>query len=800
MHKLHYKILVLSIALVAISILAINAPVMLWAERNADERILRSLQARASVYEVLMQGRARDMLRMARLLAENSQLGRSLAEGADAEATASSLEKTRLRGNADLALILDIDGQLLAHTNELTPARIALPGLVARATEQGVALGSLSANGLSYETVTVPLRGPLPTGWLVLGYAVTDELAQILHQLTGLDVILLQNDSSEPILLGTTLDKVPLQAMSEALTSLAINSDAGAPYTSDDQEFRIISRNLIPGSPEISVVLQESSSLTTASYAGLRLHLLSIAGLVLVLALLAANWIARGISGPIRSLALASRRIADGDYSEAVKFKGSGELHELAVAFNQMQEGISDREERITYQAQFDELTGLPNRILALEQLAETVHIAAETNSEVSLLVVDLNCLAEVGSSLGHDIGDALLSQAAERMRASLDARHILARLEADEFLIVMADTNIHEAQETGEELLRLLGAGVVVHDINLSLDTSIGICLYPIHGKEPDKLLLRAAVAKNDAREARDKIHIYEEGREERNVRQLSVLGDLRRAVRQDEIKLFLQPKINLGDGSVCGAEALVRWDHPTLGFLQPNEFIPIAEQSGNISLITNWALTAAVRECRLWEEEGLDLNMSVNLSGHDLLNKNLPCFILELLRDHDLAAEKLVLELTEQALVRDLQHASVVLGLVRDLGAKVAMDDFGTGYSSLVQIKNLPVDEVKIDRSFVTDLPSSRADVAIVRAAIELAHSLGMEVLAEGVENASALRWLEAHGCERAQGFYISKPMPAEQFPAWVAEYTRNNAELRKNGDPARAQLAISPKLQRA
>ena len=219
----------------------------------------------------------------------------------------------------------------------------------------------------------------------------------------------------------------------------------------------------------------------------------------------------------------------------------------------------------------------------------------------------------------------------------------------------------------------------------------------------EPDKLLLRAAVAKNDAREAQESIHVYADGREERHVRQLAVLGDLRRAVRQDELKLFLQPKINLGDGSVCGAEALVRWDHPSLGFLQPNEFIPVAEQSGNISLITTGRWPQPSANVGSGRRKAWTSISRSTLSGRDLLNKDLPCFILEILRDHDLDARSLVLELTEQALVRDLEHASLVLDCVRDLGAKVAMDDFGTGYSSLVQIKNLPVDEVKIDRSFV-------------------------------------------------------------------------------------------------
>jgi diguanylate cyclase (GGDEF)-like protein len=800
MHKLQYKILALSLALVAISVMAINAPVMLWAQRDADERVTRSLQARAAVYTAIMQSRSRQMLRMARLTAESSKLGPALADAAEATETARLLERARKTGDANLALALDVDGRLRQHTGELEPPRLALPGLVAHAAEQGLARGILQANGVTYETITVPLSSPLPSGWLTLAYTIDLDLAEFLKRLTGLDVILARSGRDGLMILASTLETVAVDQLAAAIGRGAVAGEGGVAYSVDNQDFRIISEPLIPGEDDVRVILQESSTLALQNYSGLRLHLLSIAGLVLMLALLAGTWIARSISGPVSKLAGAAQRIAEGDYSEPVKFDGRGELHELAVAFNQMQEGIAEREERITYQAQFDELTGLPNRLCALERLDTAVTAAAENRSELSLLVIDLNSLDEVGSSLGHDIGDALLSQAAERMRASLDARHVLARLEADEFLVVMENADIETATEAAEELLRLLGAGVVVRDVNLSLDASVGICAYPQHGKLPKKLLLRATVAKNDARGSRDSICIYEKGREQRNVRQLSVLGDLRRAVRQDEIKLFLQPKINLGDGSVCGAEALVRWDHPSLGFLMPNEFIPIAEQSGNISLITNWALTAAVRECRLWEEEGLDMNISVNLSGHDLLNKDLSCFLLEVLRDHDLAAQKLVVELTEQALVSDLQHASLVLDSVRDLGCKVAMDDFGTGYSSLVQIKNLPVDELKIDRSFVTDLPGSRADIAIVRAAIELAHSLGMEVLAEGVENASALRWLEAHSCERAQGYYIAKPMPAEQFPGWVSDYNQAREVRCEKGDPARAVLAIPRNPRRA
>jgi EAL domain-containing protein (putative c-di-GMP-specific phosphodiesterase class I) len=290
---------------------------------------------------------------------------------------------------------------------------------------------------------------------------------------------------------------------------------------------------------------------------------------------------------------------------------------------------------------------------------------------------------------------------------------------------------------------------------------------------------LKRAAVARSEARSTDIPVLAYQPGNEERHVRQLAILADLRRAARHDEFRLFLQPKVRLADGAICGAEALVRWQHPVFGFLTPDQFIPLAERSGNISLITHWALSAAVRECRLWLEEGLDLPVSVNLSGRDLQNRDLPCLALELLRDHDLAARNLVLEVTEQAVVRDAQHATLVLDCLRDLGIRISIDDFGTGYSSLAQLKHLPADELKIDRSFVMDLPGNRADAAIVRTAIDLAHNLGLEVLAEGVETHQALQWLQAQGCEQAQGFLISKPMPAEDFCAWVRRYERDVAD---------------------
>ncbi len=716
------------------------------------------------------------MLNTVRQAATDSALLRALA-GQDIPALQDALDKRKKEAIADIAVVMDLDGRIIARSGSTNFDRVALPGLIYRMQEQGIARGALRTfDDKAYEMVTVPLHAPLPAGWLSLGYAIDDGFAGSIQRLTGLDATLLITGSGRPRVLGSSLAVQDRDSLAGALARATYRSNDLLSFQIDNRRYRGLQRFLIPESPDVQVVLQESVDKIMASYRGLRMQVMGVAALILLLSLLAATLVARNIGKPVRQLLRAARRIRDGNYSETVHVRSSDELGELAVAFNAMQEGIAEREERITYQAQFDELTGLPNRILALERLGDALTRADADQQPVSLLVVDLNSLSEIGSSLGHEIGDALLSQAAERLRAALDARHVLARLEGDQFLIIMEGFDAGQAQETAMELVRLMDAGLSVRAVNISLHVKIGICCFPEHGTQPDKLLLRAAVARNDAKAAEADIHVYEDGREERHVRQLSILGDLRRAVRQNELKVFMQPKVCLANNRICGAEALVRWDHPEFGFLTPNEFIPIAEQSGNISLITHWALEAAIRECRFWEEEGLRLDVSVNLSGRDLLNPELPCLISELLRDHDLKAERLVLEITEQALVHDLEHASRILCCLRNLGAKIAIDDFGTGYSSLVQIKNLPVDEVKIDRAFVMELPGNRADVAIVRSAIELAHNLGMRVVAEGVENRATLRWLAAHGCEQAQGFLIAKPMPAEQISAWVENYTRD------------------------
>jgi diguanylate cyclase (GGDEF)-like protein len=789
MRKIRVKIQVLTTLMVIFTVTLTVAPVLLWSMQDSGQRLQRSVEARSQVFERLMAARARQMQQTVRLASLNETFSAAAVAG-DLQAMPRLLAERSEAAEGELALLLDLDGTLLAASTELEPRRLALPGIVSRASETGMPRAILQTNGQSYEMVTVPLRAPLPVGWLSIGYPIDDKLANVIQSLTGLGITLYRVEQGRNAVLGSTLEPEQVDEFMAAVAKPLTGSESTLSVSVPGNEFLGVRREFIPGSAEIQVVLKESVRESAKPYQQVRMHALAVTGFVTVLALIGASLLARRIGDPMQQLVQAARRIREGDYSSPVIVQSDDELAELAVSFNAMQEGIAEREEHITYQAQFDTLTGLPNRMLGLEGLGEAIARAAESGEPVSVLVVDLNNFANIGSSLGHDIGDALLAQAAERLRASLDSRFVLARLEVEAFLAVLDGVDESGAQECAEELLRLLDAGLAVRDLNVSLDANVGISCYPRHGAEANKLLLRATVAKNDACNAQAPIRVYEEGREDLHVRHVTILGDLRRAVNRDELKVFMQPKVNLADSTICGAEALVRWDHPTLGFLPPNEFIPLAEESGNISMISRWALKAAIRECRLWQEYGLDLNVSVNLSGRDLQNTDLPCMLSELLREHDLSADRLVLEITEQALVRDLEAARRVLECLRELGAHIAIDDFGTGYSSLVQIKSLPVDEVKIDQTFVTDLPGNRADVAIVRSAIELAHNLGLDVLAEGVETRATMRWLAAHGCERAQGFLIARPMPAEDFPAWLEDY---GCELEARVESGHAQVDI-------
>ena len=770
MRSLRYKILAVAAALVLLSQAGTVMTVLVTANRDVSERARRALDTGARIFEQTSQSRATQLGSTVSVLASDYAFKQAVASR-DIDTIASALANHARRAGADVALLLDDDGAVIASSHATAANEPVQPHLVELAREQGLARSTLLDNGSAYEMLTVPVRAPLPIAWVSMGFAISDTYARRLEALTGLQATIVAMENNRLRVVASSLGGPMRAALMEA-RNLRLPSGTDT-WDLGGAEHLLVARPFIPNSTELEVLLTESLDEAMAPYRLLQTAAILLGALPLILALVGAVLLSRALTQPVQQLAEAARRMKVGDYSRPVTVATGDELAELAVTFNSMQEDIARREARIIHQARHDRLTGLPNRDYVLEHLATAIATARPARQNVAVMVVQLRGLGELGASLGHDIADAYIRRAAEKLRSQVEARYALARLEGDTFMVVMPGTDAGGATDVADRLLQRLEPGISLQEITVSVRPAVGIAVFPVHGETPDHLLLRATVAQTDAGHASRSVCVYQEGDEERQVRRLTILGDLRRAVRNEELRLHYQPKILIADGAACGAEALVRWDHPTLGRLSPAEFIPIAEQSGNISILTRWALTAAVRECRHWLDEGLDLPVSVNLSAHDLLDKDLPWFVLELLRNHNLAPRYLVAEVTEEGLVRDFANATVILQRLRDLGIKISIDDFGTGYSSLAQIKNLPVDELKIDRSFVAHLPEDRADAAIVRAAIDLAHNLGLEVVAEGVETRPALRWLREQGCERAQGYYISQPLPQNEFIEWARSY---------------------------
>jgi len=765
LHSLRSKFFILAVLLVGVTQLGTLTMTSIMAESDAARQAQTHLSIGEALFNELMRGRSKSLIKSVTTIAD--QLA---ARGTTGEYQNWLTEKTTAIG-AGFSLLLDNHGGVIATTDKSVSA--TYPQLVSRAGEDGIARSTIVANGQFFEMVTVPVSGTTPKAWLSTGFKVNSTLTNLLHERIGLDIAIIGlNDNRQQVIAGTLASNEISDAELGAIATGPIAGESTMTKIAGER-FLLRSRPFMHDAPDIIVLLKAPLNQAIAPYRTLQFMVLVVGALALVIALIGAGRLSRGIRAPLERLQAAALRISAGDYSTPIHTRSNEEFAGLATAINNMQSQIAKREDQVAHHARFDQLTGLPNRFLALQGLEQSIEKHRSMDGEFSVMVVSLSGFGEIRASFGQSIGDELLLGAADRLRSTALPGTALARLDGDEFLLVMESIDATSAWAAAEDIAQMLAAGLSNGTVNISATACVGISNFPHDGDDAEKLLLHAAIACHEASQTPERIAVYRTGTEEQYARRLEILGSLRRAARENELKLYLQPKVNLADGSVCGAEALIRWDHPTLGFLSPQEFVTIAEQSGNIGLISEWVLAAAVRECRLWIEEGIDLPVSVNLSGYDILNPDLPRIILEILREHDLDPAYLMLEITEQALFHDFELATVVLQCLRELGIKISVDDFGTGHSSMARIRNLPVDELKIDKSFVTELPDNRKDVAIVHATIELAHNLGIEVLAEGVESRPAMSWLANMGCERAQGFLISRPMPAETFSQWVDHY---------------------------
>ncbi|HYM49038.1 MAG TPA: PAS domain S-box protein [Candidatus Limnocylindrales bacterium] len=433
-------------------------------------------------------------------------------------------------------------------------------------------------------------------------------------------------------------------------------------------------------------------------------------------------------------------------------------------------------EEARLYQSRHDALTGLPNRVLLSEQLTEALEAAAANHTSVALLVMDLDQFKEVNDTFGHHAGDRLLEQVGPRLTAHLNDPSVVARLGGDEFAVLLPGADAAEAIELASTVLEELDRPFEVEGQQLDVAASIGVAIFPEDGDNAEAILRRADIALFVAKRSRGTAVSYAPEYEKQGANGLALMADLRVAIQSAQLCLHYQPLVSLRDRSLVGVEALVRWNHPERGMLFPNDFIPFAEKTRLIRPLTRWVLLTALLASRGWAAAGHAVPVAVNISARDLLDPQFPEAVAALLKDAEVAPSSLRLEITEGVIMAEPESAIETLGQLKALGVRLAVDDFGTGYSSLAYLHRLPVDEIKIDKSFVSRMAGAANRANIVRAAVDLGHSLRLETVAEGVEDGRTWDLLTALGCDTAQGYYISRGIPGDDLLSWLARWEQS------------------------
>jgi diguanylate cyclase (GGDEF)-like protein len=429
--------------------------------------------------------------------------------------------------------------------------------------------------------------------------------------------------------------------------------------------------------------------------------------------------------------------------------------------------------DKLRHEALHDALTGLPNRLQLQRRLGAALDEIRDGHSTCAgVMILDLDDFKKVNETLGHQQGDLLLAEVASRLSRAVGSDGTVARLGGDEFAVLLTGRVDEErAVQVGRRVLRALEQPILLDGLEIEVGGSLGIALAPEHASDAAALLKRADIAMYDAKTSSRRLRVFEPELDTDNPRRLTLVSELRSALLQGELVVHVQPQARLGSGEVAGVEALARWRHPTLGDVPPDEFIPIAERSGLIGPLTTRVLDASLAGWAQWRAAGHDLGIAVNLSARSLHDPDLVEEVGRLLRRHGVPASRLTLEVTESAVMADPARAVALLHRLRDLGVRLSVDDFGTGYSSLSYLKRLPVHEVKIDRSFVTSLGDDGEDLPIVRAIVDLGRHMGLEVVAEGVEDAPTMELLDSIGCDLAQGWHLSRPMPLDGLLPWLA-----------------------------
>ena len=616
------KLLVLVIvALVALQTATLIA-VHVAGQRTLRKRIDEELHVGARVLDRVLRTRARQLADTVRVLASDFAFKEAIASG-DRPTIDSALHNHGERIAADAVFLIAPDGTVtsdsLASTRTGKP--FAFPSLLRTAEENNEASATVSIAGRPYQLVITPVLAPQPIAWVCMGFAIDERVVNDIRRLTSLEVSLWSTATGANPQLVTTLP-APLRdsLVSQMRTLPATRTITETTLPLRDANYATLLEPLqTTDGSKVNMLVQLSFDEARKPFANLELQIFTFTSLALLAAVVAAIIFARAVTRPLRSLADGAERIERGDYVSPIVINQHDEIGHLATSFNNMQQAIALREEQIIYQATHDGLTGLPNRTLFMDRLAQGIAASKRTGDAVGMIMMDLDRFKEINDTLGHHFGDQLLIEIGRRLAATLREGDTVARLGGDEFAVRFMAREPSHGIRVAKRITEALEKPFVLGEVAIDINASIGIATFPTHADDAESLMKRADIAMYEAKKNHERIAVYEAGRDEHSLRRLSLMMELRHAVANNQLDLHYQPKIDVATERVVHAEALARWHHPVHGMMRPDEFIPLAEQTGNIGLITKWVLRRAIHQCATWLREGHDLAVAVNLSALD-------------------------------------------------------------------------------------------------------------------------------------------------------------------------------------
>jgi len=668
------------------------------------------------------------------------------------------------RVNANLVVLLSKEGDVEISTHKLPSLARRLKGQLD--IDRGVDILTI-ANNQPHMLVFVPIKAPDLIGWVGLGFKIDLVQLDILKQLTDQDITLVFTTGEGRAGSLSTLDNPPFDAEQPGTVDLAKTSLSEQLRKQNQltRQFLLLDDE----AQKIYGVLSHSLTDTLATYNPMRLQMVVISLVALALAAITSFFIARGITQPIKYLVSAAHRISNGDYSKPVRLDTSSEFNALGKTLNLMQETVFEREERIKHQSRHDMLTQLPNRFSIYHTITNRI-VENAPAMQFGIGLLNLNNLPYLTDLYGSEFSDQLLRKIAENLTQTLRRGDVAARVGDMQFLVFFEGLDHGNVPQVVDKLLNVFEIPITNDSISVKLEATIGFVLCPQHGSNFDDLLRRAQIAQKHCKSPKRFYSIYEVGQDEIHLRQIKVTNKLQHAIASRNFSLVYQPKFDLNKNRVTQAEALIRWTDSELGPMFPDEFITLAEHSGDITKISSLVVDMAIEQLLSWQAAGIHIAVSINLSGADIVKKGFITDMINRYLQSGLPSNQLVVEITESMMMADLEAARENLELIKSSGFMMSIDDFGTGFSSLAQLKMLPVSELKIDKSLIQNLSTNQDDRKIVHSTIEMAHHLGLSIVAEGVEDKRSVELLSAMGCDALQGYYLGKPMQPDLFQAWL------------------------------